>query len=62
MHFLESPMPFLFGVPRKPARLAKGVIVVDLENDEVEPPFPAQLWRVLVQMWQCRAQQCLQCD
>ena len=49
MHFLESPMPFLFGVPRKPARLAKGVIVVDLENDEVEPPFPAQLWRVLVQ-------------
>jgi hypothetical protein len=55
-------MPFLFGVPRKPARLAKGVIVVDLENDEVEPPFPAQLWRVLVQMWQCCALQCLQCD
>ncbi len=37
MHFVHSPMPFLFGVHVMPKDLPKGVVIVNLENNEVHP-------------------------
>ena len=37
MHFVHSPMPFLFGVHVMPKDLPKGVVIVNLENNEVNP-------------------------